>query len=90
MHGKIRKRQGSTRTLGHNRGMLVYCKYIQRGKTEPIGLCYLAGYMKVKDEYRVSLYNIRTNKELGQNFKLNDCNMLTNLRYLNNYIRNER
>jgi hypothetical protein len=89
MFGKTRRRHGSTRTLGHNRGTLVYCKYIQKGKTEPIGLCYLAGYMKVKDEYCVSLYSLQ-GKSLGQEFKLSDCKMLTNLRYLNNYIRNER
>ena len=89
MHGKIRRRHGSTRTMGHNRGTLAYCSYIIRGKFEPIGLCYLAGYMKVKEEYRVCLYSLQ-GKELGQSFKLNDCNMLTNLRYLNNYIRNER
>jgi len=89
MFGKIRRRHGSTRTLGHNRGTLVYCKYVKRGRLEPIGLCYLAGYMKVKEEYRVCLYSLQ-GKELGQSFKLSDCVMLTNLRYLNNYIRNER
>jgi len=91
-YGKIRKRHGSTRTLGYNRGSLVYCSHTMRGKSEPVGLCYLAGYMKIKNgQYRVSLYSItKISTELGQSFKLSDCKILTNLRYLNNYIRNEK
>lgn len=89
-HGKQRKRQGSTRTLGFNRGTLMYCSYVRRRYTEPIGLCYLAGHMKVNKADRVSLYNLQTNKEIGQSFKLTDCKMLTNLRYLCNNICNER
>lgn len=88
-YGKTRRRHGSTRTLGYNRGSLVWCSYIKRGYKKPIGLCYLAGFMETTNGPRVSLYDTKTNKELGQNFKLTNCKILTNLRYRNNFIKNE-
>lgn len=83
-HGKIRKRQGSTRTLGFNRGSLMYCNYTVRGKFKPIGLCYLSGYTND----RVSLYSL-AGKRLGQNFNLSSCKLLTNLRYLTKFVSNK-
>ena len=62
--GGIRKREGSTNSLGFKRGSLV--KHIK------IGLAYVGGF--IKD--RISLHSIQNGERLGQNFKPADCKFL--------------
>ena len=62
--GGIRKREGSTNSLGFKRGSLV--KHVK------IGLAYVGGF--IKD--RISLHSVRTGERLGQNFKPADCKFL--------------
>jgi hypothetical protein len=62
--GGIRKRAGSTNSLGFKRGSLV--KHVK------IGLAYVGGF--IKD--RISLHSVRTGERLGQNFKPADCKFL--------------
>ena len=67
--GGFRRIFGMTRSLGLNRGALVnHFKH---------GLTYVGGTSKG----RLSLYEIKTGKRLAQNVKLEDCEVLTNLRW---------
>jgi hypothetical protein len=59
--GGIRKRVGSTNSLGFKRGSLV--KHIK------IGLAYVGGFMKD----RISLHSVQTGVRLGQSYKPEDC-----------------
>jgi len=59
--GGIRKREGSTMSLGFKRGSLVlHLKH---------GLCFVGGFMKG----RISLHNLKTGKRFCQNAKVEDC-----------------
>jgi len=62
--GGIRKREGSTNSLGFKRGSLV--KHVVKG------LCYVGGFMGK----HLSLHSVQTGKRLGQNFKPEDCKFL--------------
>ncbi len=65
--GNVRRREGSTMSLGLKRGSLVkYPKY---------GLCYIGGTMNG----RISLHSIFTSVRLCQNAKVEDCRFRTYL-----------
>ena len=63
--GGIRKRHGSTRSLGFKRGSLV--KHIKYGIT------YVGGNSK----NRISLHSLKTGQRLCQNVKVEDCKFLS-------------